>query len=210
MVTINSPQFDAIVLHDGPGRSVDVRGSVVAQTRQGSRVVSFFVTVDDDAYRVTVEAGEYEAEITALLLSHPIAQEAISIARGVLTDGLSAEASAFGTERRFDVIHVEMEKTSVSGATLPDLTVSTGGRCTLRSKRDGAHTSTFLYADARFDSGADVETHFFVIPPDGVTGDWISAAERELLRQPVIQQALQRIAQELRARAAEILKPYLK
>lgn len=213
MVTINSPQIDAIVLHEGTqDRHVDVRGSVIVQTRQGGRIVSFRVTVNDDAYWVIVETGEDEPEIAALLLSHTIVREAISIARGVLVNGMPAETSAFNTEQRFEVIHAEMDKTTVSGTTLPDLTVSAGGHCTLRSKRDGARVTAYLYADARLDSGADVETHFFVIPPEGeqFAADGLAAAERELLRQPVIQQALQRIARELRVRAAEILKPHLK
>jgi hypothetical protein len=211
MVTINSPQIDAIVLHEGThDRHVDVRGSVIVHTRQGGRIVSFRVTVYDDAYRLIVETGEHEPEIAALLLSHTIVREAISIARGVLVNGMPADDTEH--EQRFEVIHVEMDKTTVSGATLPDLTVSAGGHCTLRSKRDGARVTAYLYADARLDSGADVETHFFVIPPEGeqFAGDGLAAAERELLRQPVIRQALQRIARELRESASEILKPYLK
>jgi len=211
MATINSIQIDAIVLRESPPeRSVDVRGSVVEQTRQGSRIVQFSITCRSQGdCELIIESAE--AEVAALLREHHAVKSAMAMARGVLTNSFAPPTAEDEIERQFEVIHAEMDKTSVSGKTLPDLTVSGGGRCTLRSKRDGVVTA-YLYADARFDSGADIETHFFVIPPDSerFAGNGINTAERELLQQPVIQQALRRIREQLQTSAAEMLKPYLK
>jgi hypothetical protein len=212
MATINSIQIDAIVLRESPPeRSVDVRGSVVEQTRQGSRIVQFSITCRSQGdCELIIESAE--AEVAALLREHHAVKSAMAMARGVLTNSFAPPTAEDEIERQFEVIHAEMDKTSVSGKTLPDLTVSGGGRCTLHSKSNGARVTAYLYADARFDSGADIETHFFVIPPDSerfaVNG--INTAERELLQQPVIQQALRRIREQLQTSAAEMLKPYLK